>query len=592
MTNIRLPLLVATLLALLFTAACQPNPEAPVATASSAQDMATLPDWDGFVNDYIEAHFVAHPAQAVMMGRHEFDGQLPDWSRAGIETEIARLKQARADAVAFPAERLSPEQEFQREYFLAVIDRNLFFIDKSGYPFKNPAFYFDWQLDGLDPAIYISLEYAPKAQRMQAFTNYLKAIPTAAAQIRENLAMPMARTVLNYGIASFGGMAEYFEQDVPAIWADVDDAALQTEFAAANAAAVSAMTELTAWLKSNTGTATEDYALGAELFSQMIYDTERVDIPLAELEAIGRADMLRNQKALAKACAEFAPGKSISECFAKMAGRKPEGGPVAAARLHLTELKAFLIEHDIVSIPGTEEALVEESPPYARSNSAYINTAGPYETNMPSTYYISPPDPSWSPEVQRAYVPGESDLLFTSVHEVWPGHFLNFVHAARAKWIFGRIFVTYAFGEGWAHYTEEMMYNDGLRDKSPETHIGQLSNALLRNVRFLSAIGLHTKGMSVEESKRMFMEEGYQDEGTAIQQANRGTYDPAYLNYTMGKLMIRQLRDDWIASRGGRKAWREFHDTFLSYGGPPIPLVRAQMMGGEAEAKFYRAARE
>ncbi len=191
--------------------------------------------------------------------------------------------------------------------------------------------------------------------------------------------MPMARTVLNYGIASFGGMAEYFEQDVPAIWADVDDPALQTEFAAANAAAVSAMTELTAWLKSNTGTATEDYALGAELFSQMIYDTERVNISLAELEAIGRADLARNQKALAEACAEFAPGKSIPDCYAKMAARKPEGGPVAAARRQLTEIKAFMIEHDIVSIPGTEEALVEESPPYARSNSAYINTAGPYE---------------------------------------------------------------------------------------------------------------------------------------------------------------------------------------------------------------------
>lgn len=590
MTHIRLPLLIATLLALLFTAACQQKPEAtPGQVASPAQDMAATPDWDGFVNDYIEAHFVAHPAQAVMMGRHEFDGQLPDWSRAGIAAEIARLKQARADALAFAADSLDDQQRFQRAYFLAVLDRNLFWLDKAKAPFKNPAFYFDWMLDGLDPAVYITLEYAPKAQRMQAFTKYLTAIPTATAQIRDNLAIPMPRTLLEYGVASFGGMAQYFEQDVPAIWSDVDDPALQAEFASANVAAAKAMADLAAWLKSNSATATEDYALGAELFSQMIYDTERVDIPLAELEAIGRADLARNQKALAEACAEFAPGKSIPECYAKMAGRKPEGGPVAAARRQLTELKAFLIEHDIVSIPGTEEALVEESPPYARSNSAYINTAGPYETDMPSTYYISPPDPSWSPEVQKAYIPGESDLLFTSVHEVWPGHFLNFVHAARAEWIFGRIFVTYAFGEGWAHYTEEMMYNDGLRDRSPETHIGQLSNALLRNARFLSAIGLHAKGMSVEESKRMFMEEAYQDEGTAIQQANRGTYDPAYLNYTMGKLMIRQLRDDWVADRGGRKAWRDFHDTFLGFGGPPIPLVRAQMMGGEPEAKFFRA---
>jgi uncharacterized protein (DUF885 family) len=505
MTYIRLPLVLSAMLVLALGAACQRSPEPPAPVTSAAADTAA---WDTFVNNYIEAYFVAHPAHAAVLGRHEFDGQLPDWSRAGIEKEIARLKQARADALAFPADSLTPEQQFQREYFLAVLDRSLFWTDKARAPFRNPAFYFDWQSDGLDPAVYITLEYAPIEQRMQAFTNYLKAIPAAAAQIRDNLEMPMARTVLDYGIASFGGMAEYFENEVPQVWASVQDPARQAEFAAANAAAVKAMSELTHWLKSNQATATEDYALGAELFSQMIYDTERVNISLDELEAIGRTDLARNQKALAEACAEFAPGKTIPECYAQMASRKPEGGAVATARRQLAELKSFVIDHDIVSIPGPEEAMVEESPPYARSNSAYINTAGPYETNMPSIYFISPPDPSWPKAVQDAYVPGESDLLFTSVHEVWPGHFLNFVHAARAKWIFGRIFVTYAFGEGWAHYTEEMMYNDGLRDRSPETHIGQLSNALLRDVRFLSAIGLHTKGMSVEQSKRMFMEEG------------------------------------------------------------------------------------
>jgi membrane-bound inhibitor of C-type lysozyme/uncharacterized membrane protein len=197
-------------------------------------------------------------------------------------------------------------------------------------------------------------------------------------------------------------------------------------------------------------------------------------------------------------------------------------------------------------------------------------------------YYISPPNPAWPEDVQRDYIAGEADLLFTSIHEVWPGHFLNFMHANRSPWLYGRAFVSYAFAEGWAHYTEEMMLEAGLRDADPETRIGQLSNALLRNARFIASIGLHTKGWSVAEAEAFFRDEAYQSEGTALQQAARGTYDPAYLNYTLGKLMIRQLRDDWTAERGGRQAWREFHDTFLSYGGPPIPLVRQQMMG-EAE---------
>ena len=208
-----------------------------------------------------------------------------------------------------------------------------------------------------------------------------------------------------------------------------------------------------------------------------------------------------------------------------------------------------------------------------------IDIPGPYERNLPSVYYISPPDPSWSPAERAAYVPGQADLLFTSVHEVWPGHFLNFLHANRAESRFGQVFVGYAFAEGWAHYTEEMMWEAGLGAGDPETHIGQLSNALLRDVRFLSAIGLHTRGMTVAESERMFREQAFQDPGSARQQALRGTYDPAYLNYTLGKLMIRKLRDDWTATRGGRSAWRQFHDEFLSYGGPPIPLVRRAMLG-------------
>jgi hypothetical protein len=586
---------------LVLLAACEPSgtPEttAPVAgsskvssaSESGAVDQEKPADgWSQFVNQYIEDYFIAHPAFAVVQGRHEFDGQLPDWSAAGLAREIVRLHQARKDALEFSDEDLGEEGQYQREYLLGVTDRALFWLEKAEWPFVNPAYYFDWMSDSLDPNPYITLEYAPLEERIKSYTRYAQNLPRAVEQIRANLRMPMARTRLEYGIDSFGGLADYFSNDVPLVFAAVEDESLQAEFAAANTEAAAAMTELTDWLKSNLGTATQDYALGPELFRQMIYDTERVDVSLEELEVFGLADMKRNQLALGEACAEFAPGESIRSCFSLMANRKPPGGPVETARLQLEELKAFLLEKELVTIPGNEEALVAEAPPYARSNFAYINIPGTFENNQPSTYYISPPNPQWPEEVQQAYIAGESELLFTSVHEVWPGHFLNFTHANRADWDFGRVFVTYAFGEGWAHYTEEMMLEAGLRGASPETRIGQLSKALLRNARFHSAIGLHARGMTVEESEKLFMEEAYQDQGTARQQAARGTYDPAYLNYTLGKLMIRQLRDDWTATRGKRDAWREFHDTFLSFGGPPIPLVRAQMMGGKPEAIFYQ----
>lgn len=534
--------------------------------------------WSEFVDRYIEDYFATHPGFAVVQGRHEFDGQIQDWSAEGIAAEIARLKRVREDALSFDEKELGDQGQYQREYLVSSIDRALYWLDDAEWPFMNPAFYFDWMSDSIDPSPYVTLDYAPLEERMKSYITYAGNVVRAAGQIRANLRMPMARTRLQYGIDSFGGLADYFRNDIPRVFAAVENEELQSAFAEANDLAAMAMQELADWLQSNMDLATEDFALGPALFQKMIYDTERVDIPLDELQAMGLADMKRNQIALGEACAEFAPGQSVRNCFAIMSSRKPVGGPVEFARVQVEETRAFLIEQDLVTIPGNERALVAESPPYKRSNAAYINIPGPYEKNQPSVYYISPPNPEWSEEVQQAYILGESSLLFISVHEVWPGHFLNFLHAKRSDFQFGRVFVTYAFAEGWAHYTEEMMIEAGLRAADAETRIGQLSNALMRNARFLSAIGLHTRGMTVEESEKLFIEEAYQDEGTARQQAARGTYDPAYLNYTLGKLMIMDLRRDWTQQREGRKSWREFHDTFLSFGGPPIPLVRAQMM--------------
>jgi uncharacterized protein (DUF885 family) len=373
-------------------------------------------------------------------------------------------------------------------------------------------------------------------------------------------------------------LASFLQNDVPKIFAPVADPQLQQEFAEANAAAVAALNSLHQWLESELPRATQTFALGPTRFQQMLWATERVQTPIAELERIGRADLERNLAALKKACARFAPGRSIPEALAIFNADKPKEGPVQAARDQLISLKDFVIAKELVSIPSKDSANVEESLPYMRWNSAYINIPGPYEKGLPAIYYIAPPDPSWTAQEQLDYIPPYSDLLFTSVHEVWPGHFLQYLHSNRVHSKFGQVFVGYAFAEGWAHYTEEMMLEAGLGGGNAATEIGELLNALLRNVRFISAIGLHTGKMTVADSEKMFREVAFQDAGNARQQAARGTFDPAYLNYTMGKLMIRKLREDWCAERGGREAWKAFHDEFLSFGGPPIPLIRKELL--------------
>ena len=531
--------------------------------------------WAAFRDGFIEQLFVLDPYYAVYQGRHEFDGKLPDWSDAGLKAQADFLTRSIASARRYQDGALTAEERFERDYLIAVARGRLFWLTDADQPHRNPAFYIN---NGLDPNVYVARPYADAATRMRAFIAFARNVPRAAAQIRANLKMPLPVSFIDFGKAGFQGLADYYVGDAKAAFASVDDPALQSQFDAAAGAASRAMADLARFLESGRAKATTDFALGEARFARMLDATEMVTTPVAELEAIGRADLRRNQDALKTACAAFAPGKSIMACVEQMGANKPKGGVLAAARAQLSALKAVVAEHDIVSIPGTEQAEVAESPPYNRQNLAYIDIPGPYEKGLPSIYYISPPDPAWSKAVQDGYIPGEKDLLFTSVHEVWPGHFLNFLHSNRSRFTFGKVFVGYAFAEGWAHYAEELMWEAGLGKGDPETHIGQLSNALLRDCRLISAIGMHTRGMTQEESRRLFVEQCYQDEGNARQQAARGTYDPAYLNYTMGKLMIRRLREDWTARRGGRAAWKAFHDQFLGYGGPPIPLVRQQMM--------------
>jgi hypothetical protein len=541
-------------------------------------------EWNAFVERHLTGYFELHPDEAVKAGRHEFDGRLPDWSAAGLRQTADFLHRQREAAAQF--KYLNAGQEFEREYLVAEIDRELFVLEKARAPQRYPLFYLGLG-SGLDPSVYITRKYAPAEVRLRGYTGFAQQIPTAVENIKRNLRTPMPKTFVDVARAVYGGMVGYLEKDVPEVFASVNDAQLQKEFAIANAAAVVALKDLTQWFESLRSTADDDFALGPELFQQMLADTERVTVPLADLERVGKADLERNLKLLEEACAKYAPGKTVSEAVELVRHRKPPGGPVVGARQQLAGLKKFLIDHDLVTIPSPEEALVEESPPYARWNFAYINIPGPYEKGLPATYYIAPPDPSWSPAEQEAYLPAEVDLLFVSAHEVWPGHFLQYLHSNRSRSKFGQVFVGYAFAEGWAHYTEELMWEAGLGEGAPEAHIGQLLNALLRDVRFISAIGLHTGTMTVEESEKMFREKGYVDPGNARQQAARGTFDPAYLNYTLGKLMIMKLRDDWTATRGGRKAWKAFHDEFLSRGGPPIPLIRKAMLGAEDKGSLF-----
>jgi hypothetical protein len=565
--------------ALIIVSACS----APAPTPPPAVSMAAAPPdpWPQFSAHFLAEYFKANPYFAVQAGRHEFDGQMPDLSAAGIAAELTLLKRLRAEAQAIDAAALSAPERQEREQLYTAIDSDLFWLERARMPFTNPV----WYIEQLDPDVYLNRDYAPLAQRLQGYLGYARAIPKIAAAVRTNLKTPLPESFIKRAIDGFGGFAAFYRRDVGKVFASVADPLAQQQLAQADAAAAQAMDGLKSWLEGERKRATQGFALGEALFLEMLRTTERVDVPIAQLLEIGNADLERNTGALRDACARYLPHGTLAACVRRMNAHKAEGGAVEGARAQLAQLRAFVVAKNIVTIPSDEQAQVAAAPPYNRANTAYINIPGPYEQGVAYVYNIAPPDPAWSAQERAAYVPGKASLLYTSVHEVWPGHFQQFLHSNRNPSKIAALWVGYAYAEGWAHYGEELVWEEGLGDGDAEQHVGQLVNALERNVRYLCAIGLHTQGMSLAEADRMFRERAYLDPGTARQQAARGTYDSQYLKYTLGKLMIRKLRADWVAQQPGARAaadpkpyWHDFHDKFMSYTGP-IPLIREAMVG-------------
>ena len=520
--------------------------------------------------------FEANPLFAVYQGRHEFDGRFPDWSDAGLQKWIRRLHQLRDSAAAFPIDSSDAARGLEREYLLAVTDRDLFWHERADWPHRNP----NWYTDQIDPNVYLTRPYAPLTERMRAFTRWARGLPRALRQMRANLQTPMPTAYADIGRGRIGGMVSFLQTDVPLAFDSVTDSVTRRDFASANSAAILALKEAEAWLATEQKRGTTSFALGPELFRDMLRSTERVDFSLDTLEARGRADLESNLAALRSACSEFARGATLRRCVERMqrpqAGARGRGRRAGAAR-HTGGVRPSR-RYRLDS--GRERALVRESPPVPALQLRLHRHPGPLREehalhllHRPAgSYLVSGRTGGLRPRGRRPPLyqrPRGVAGALSELPALEPGQ-VQVRPDLRRLCLCG--------GLGPLHRRDDAG-RSGLGEGDPEVHIGQLSNALLRNARYLSAIGLHTKGMTVAESERMFRDQAFQDPGNARQQAARGTYDPAYLNYTMGKLMILKLREDWTRDRGGREAWKQFHDAFLSYGGPPIPLVRRAMLG-------------
>ena len=549
---------------------------APPAPAGPTPDDRFTQAVEAFYGEYMDRY----PTHGVELGLHQYDGKLPDVTAQGIAARVEWLKAALSTFDGFDPGQLTELRAMEREALLARIRGQLFDLEVRKRPFTDPMYYPDY----LELTPYITRDYAPLADRARAIIAMCGAAQGFLSAAEANLGEAMPRTWIDTALLQVDGLIEFASEDVASAMTSLEDADLAAQVSEGLLACSGALTGYKQFLTKRKPKATNDFALGEAQFLQMLAEKEGVSVELARLEQIGKDDLERNLGELELAARKLHPRKAITAILADVARDKPETAKILdEATAQATAMRQLIVDKDLVSIPTDDVAEVRASPPFMRWNFAFLSSPGNFETKpLPAFYYISPPDPKWPKKEQRDYVPSRYDLLFTTVHEVWPGHFLQGLHERNSESRVLKTFCSYAMSEGWAHYAEQMMLEQGAGGADPRAHIGQLLNALLRNARFVAAIGMHTRGMKLEEAITLFQKRGMQDKATSRQQAVRGTFDPGYLNYTLGKLMILKLRDDLKAKQGDAFSLKAFHDKFLSYGCAPIPSIRRAMLGADA----------
>lgn len=528
--------------------------------------------WDDLVEDYVRGTFRARPHVAMEAGRHEHDGRVADWSRSGLRSERRRLRRVGERAEELGPGGLDGRRGHERRYLLALVDRDLFWLERARWPERNPLFY----LETLSPRVYVARPYAPAEERMKALTAHAGRVPESAAQIRDNLSPPLPEPSLEVAESVYGGLAGYYREDAHRAFEDVEDRGLQRDLRSALETASEAMDDLTSWLGTVDRAPVDSSLLGPELLEEMLWATERIDVPLARLEEIARGSLERNAARLDRACRRIDPDASTGATVSRVRADRPDDSLLEEARRQVPRLRRRIEEASLATLPPGGETVVEPSPPFLRWNPAMIDIPGPGDDDLPALFYIDSTAGDDGGDAGRSF--SRPELFYVAAHEVWPGHYLHFLHAHRSPSPLARNFAGYAFAEGWAHYAEELCWETGVAGDDPASEVAMRLSALLRNVRFVVAVGLHRGGMSLEEAEALFREKAFLDPSGARQQAARGVFDPQYLGYTLGKIAITRMRREWCRGRGRRAAWREFHDRLLGLGGPPLGLARRAML--------------
>jgi len=536
------------------------------------------------VDAYFEDYFKANPSQATSVGFHQYDQQLEDFSPAAHRRNRLKLLAYLKEFQALSPATLSPADRDDREIMIASIQSGLLEEDRVQQWRKNPDNY----SSAVTGSIFsiIQRNFAPAEERLRSVIGREQQIPRALSQARDALRNP-PQIYTDIAIEQLPGNIDFFKTTVPEAFNDVKDQTLLGEFKRSNQAAIAALEDYLSWLQRDllprsNGT----FAIGAENYRlKLLYD-EMVAVPLPRLLKIGYAQLRKDQQAFIETARRIDPRKSPEEVLQDMEKDHASAQElIPAAQKQLDGIRQFLIDQKIISVPGGAQAKVVETPPFQRATTfASMDTPGPYEATATEAFYnITLPDPSWPKEKQEEYLQGYNYPLLSnvSVHEVWPGHYTQFLWVRNNPQLskVRKLTAAGSNAEGWAHYSEEMVLDEGFMNNDPRYRLAQLVDALLRDCRYIVGIKMHTQGMTMAQAREFFVKEGRQQPVVGEMETKRGTGDPTYLMYTLGKLEILKLRADYRRKMGNSFSLQDFHDRFIKAGSPPVKIVRRELMG-------------
>ncbi len=566
------------------------------ARAQAAETPKSDADFDKLALDFMSGYLAARPLQGVALGFHQYDGKIRDYSRLAVDAEVERLKRFQDQLSKLDVSKLSKQADIDRRLLLTAIAGELFQIEEMGIFDKNPMTY----ARALDVNIYVKRDFKPLEDRVRDIVTIEDQAANIMTAGKTNLAAVLPKPYLELGIQIANGSADFLEKDLAAALKDVKDEQLVAAFQDSNKKAVASLRDFAAWLlKEKLPKATADFAIGPAKYQRMLAGTELVDLSPDKVLAIGLQRLKEEQDIFAAAARIVDPKKKPIEVFREIQNEHPKPAElVSDVAKDLDQIRQYVIDHHLVAIPSNVRATVLATPQFDRATTfASMDTPGPFEKKATQAYYyVTPVEENWTEKQKNEWLTSfnyyTTDVV--SIHEAYPGHYVQFLHLnASPATQLEKIFGSYAFIEGWAHYTEKMMLDEGFGtapNPTPEQKVraakyrmAQADEALLRLCRLCVSIKMHTQGMSIADGAKFFHENCYYEEKPSLSEAMRGTFDPGYLNYTLGKLQILKLRDDYKAQEGANFSLEKFHNEMLNHGAPPIRLLREILLKDESK---------